>query len=130
MKKILLFTLLLALAGFAKAQNQSFKNTQAFSTKDLGIIVDTVPPTITYKAPELGQLQKDRLTNLLALKNAATKPVYNEVFYSTMPVVGTSSRDTNMPVVRTDDLHTQYYMPVKRIGIVNPTKAKPAVANP
>jgi len=130
MKKALLFALLLGVAGFAKAQGQSLKLNQPFSTKELGIVIDTVPPALTNKAPDLAQFQKDRLTHLLALKPAATKPVYDEVFYSTMPVVGTSSRDSNMPVVKTDDLHTQYHMPVKRIAIVDPTKVKPAASNP
>lgn len=129
MKKALLFALLLAVAGVVKAQNQSLKLNQPFSTKDLGIKIDTLP-TLTERLPDLSALQKERLTNLLALKPANAKPVYDEVFYSTMPVAGRSSRDSNMPVSKFGNLNTKYTMPVKRIDIVDPTKTKPAVVTP
>jgi len=130
MKKALLFVLLLAATSVAKAQNQSLKLNQPFNTKDRVIKIDTVLPKLTQRSPDLSPLQKQKLTALLALKPETTKPVYDEVFYSNMPVAGASSRDSNMPVVKTDDIRTRYNMPIKRIAIVDPTKAKPSVATP
>lgn len=130
MKKALLFALLLVVTGFCKAQNQSFNLKQPFNTKDLGIQIDTVPPTITNEAPGFSKLQNNKLNNLLTFKTTETKPVYDEVFYSTMPVAGTSSRNFNMPVSREGNWGTKYTMPVKRIDIVNPTESKPAQVAP
>jgi len=130
MKKVLLFGLLLMATGVVKAQNQSLKLNQPFSTKDLGIQIDTIPPTITNKAPNLSQLQNDKLTNLLAAKRNTANRVYDEIFYSTMPVAGASSSNSNMPVAKSGNSNAKYTMPVKRIDIVNPTKNKSAVTNP
>jgi hypothetical protein len=130
MKKALLFALLLVVTNVVKAQDRSLKLNQPFSTKEPGIKIDTVLPSITNKAPNLSQLQKEKLAPILALKPAEAKPVYDEVFYSTMPVAGTSSHKFNMPVAKTGDPDTKYTMLVKRIAIVDPTKSKPAVTIP
>jgi hypothetical protein len=130
MKKALLFSLLLMGAGFAKAQNQSLKLKQPFSTKDLGIVIDTIAPNLTEKRPGLYQPQKDELAQSIAIKPAGNEPVYDEVFYSTMPVAGTGSSNSNMAVIKSDNLNTRYTMPVKRIAIVDPTKTKPAKVTP
>jgi hypothetical protein len=130
MKKAILFALLFVAAGAAKAQNPSLGLNQPFSTKDLGIQIDTVPPSITNKAPGLSKLQNDKLNNLLTVKPTEIKPVYDEVFYSTMPVAGTSSRNFNTPILREGNWGAKYTMPVKRIDIVNPIKNKPAQVTP
>lgn len=129
MKKAFLFAVLLVVTGFVKAQSQSLQLNPPFSIKELGIKIDTVAPSLIEKRTDLSQLQKDKLNNLLALKPSANKSVYNEVFYSTMPVAGIRS-NSNMPVSKIDDTRTRYNMPVKRIDIVDPTKTKPVVTNP
>jgi hypothetical protein len=118
-----------AFACSTKAQNILLMDQQqpTFGTPvKTDIKADT---SVKALADKYRQDTKDVMAGNLAKTGNKTKAIYDEVFYSTMPVAGTHNTKHHMPAVKPSDADPGYKMPVKRIQIVDIVK-KTKTINP
>lgn len=124
-KAFLACILLVACAGIVKAQDSSLRY---YLPRTLTVLnasplkIDTSVNALTGKKADL----KSQYNNLLQDKINEATPVstrFDEVYYSTMPVVGNTSKRTDiMPIIKPGKRYMRYTMNIKRIDIVEINK--------
>ena len=128
-KAFLACIILVACAVIVKAQDNSLRY---YLPRTLTVLnasplkIDTSVNALTGKKADL----KSQYNSLLQNKINEATPVstrFDEVYYSTMPVVGNNSKRTDiMPIVKPRERNTHYTMNIKRIDIVEINKKKAA----
>lgn len=122
-KAFILIALSAAFAGSVKAQDQSLKKFRlpTFAT----------PPSFDIKADtSVGALKSNLQIKEQGIKEALAKQPqantinksYDAVFYSTMPIAGKQSNNSNTPIAKLGNSDTKYTMLVKRIDIMDIVK--------
>jgi hypothetical protein len=128
-KAFLACIILVACAVTVKAQDTSLRYYQPRTLTVLNastLKIDTSVNALTGKKADL----KSQYNSLLQNKINEATPVstrFDEVYYSTMPVVGNNRKRTDiMPIIRPGERNTHYTMNIKRIDIVEINKKKAA----
>ena len=117
MKRVFFVLIITAIASQLKAQQLTFKPADSALLKGLK---ESPAFRLTDSSLLKGYLNAPD-KNTLALLNTLKDQKNTEIFYSTMPVVKMGSRD-KMPVVKPGDSNMNYFMPVKKIKVVDPLK--------
>ncbi|MFD1256317.1 hypothetical protein ACFQ3S_05870 [Mucilaginibacter terrae] len=125
MKKILLACVFVtACTGIVKAQDLSPRYYLPLTLNSINsstLKVDTSVNALLGKKADRNPQIKD----LLKSKLAPVSTQFDEVYYSTMPVVANNIKLTDMmPIIKPGERNMRYTMTIKRIEIVDPTKVK------
>lgn len=130
MKKALLLSVFVSAFALGAAAQQPADKIYLprilLSPNSLEIKVDTNVSALTGKPGNNLALRNKALSqSLIPYYTPSIKTNFDNTVYSTMPVVGHAKTD-NMPIVKLGKSDTRYTMLIKRVDIVDPTKAKPS----
>jgi hypothetical protein len=128
-KAFMAYLLLVACAVIVKAQDTSLRYYQPRTLTLLNastLKIDTSVNALTGKKADLKAQYNSLLQNKIN-ENTPVSTGFDEVYNSTMPVVGNNSKRTDtMPIIKPGDRNTHYTMNIKRIDIVDINKKKTA----